>query len=268
MAILTISREFGSGGREIAGGVADALGYEYLKRDRFFQEVRAQGNKWEQWAKGFDEHSPSVWEKYDWSFRGFAALTRSIILEYAERDNAVIMERGGNFLLKGVPHAFRVRIIAPFGTRMERVMIRESVDYDTARWLISRTDHERSRFIMALYGKRWDDPEQFGAIFNTGIQPIDEVVHIVCEALHDLDKLKTDAAQEELRRHAQAAKLEARLLTDPNLFVNTLEVCVEEGTLLLRGIVRDPKQRKRVEELARQFAGDTPIKFNLHYRIE
>ena len=268
MAILTISREFGSGGRDIGRGVVKELGYDYLNRNRFFQEVGAQGKEWEEWGKGFDEHSPSVWEKHDWSFRGFGALARSILLDYAVKDNAVLMERGGNFLLKGVPHSFRIRVIAPLETRLDRVMIRESVDYDTALWLIERTDHERSQFIRAIFGKNWDDPKEFDAVFNTEIEPIDEIVQAVCEALRHRDKLRTDEVQQELQLHAQAAKMEARLFTYPNLFVNTLEVSVEKGMLTLRGIVRDPKQKKRVEEIARELAGDSPIKFNLHYRIQ
>ena len=268
MAILTISREFGGGGREIGRGVAEAMGYAYLKRETFFREVRAKGKTWEKWGKGFDEHSPSVWERYDWSFRGFGALTRSILLDYAPSDNAVLMERGGNFLLKGVRHAFRIRVIAPLLDRIDRVTIRESVDYDTARWLIERTDHERAQFIRALYGKDWGDPEEFDAIFNTGIQPIDEIVHVVCEALRHADKLKTDEEQQELQLHALAAKLEAGLFTYPHLFINTLEVTIEKGTLVLRGIVRDRKQKMRVEEIAKQILGDSPVKFNLHYRVE
>jgi cytidylate kinase len=268
MAILTISREFGSGGREIGRGVVSEMGYAYLKREKFFEEIRMQGSKWEQWSKGFDEHSPSIWERYDWSFRGFGALSRSILLDYAARDNAVLMGRGGNFLLKGVRHALRIRVIAPIQERINRVMIRESVDYDTARWLIERTDYERAQFTMALFGKDWGDPKEYDAIFNTGVQPIEEIVHIVCEGLRHADKLKTDPEQEELRLRAQAAKLEADLFTYPYLFVNTLEVSVEDGVLVVKGIVRDIKQKKRVEEISRQFVGNFPIKFNLHYRVE
>jgi cytidylate kinase len=268
MAILTLSREFGSGGRDIGRGVVKELGYEYLNRDKFFSEVRARGKKWEEWGKGLDEHSPSIWEKYDWSFRGFAALTRSILLEYAARDNAILMERGGNFLVKEVPHAFRIRVIAPLEARIDRIMIRESVDYDTARWLVERTDHERSRFILALVEKDWSDPGEFDAVFNTGIQPIGEIIYTVCDALRHRDHLKTDEAQKELLLHAQAARLEAGLFTYPSLFVSTLEVSVEDGTLILRGIVRDPKQKKRVEDVAAKLAENVPIKFKLHYRFE
>ena len=268
MAVLTISREFGSGGREVGQGIVQQLGYEYLNRERFLKEVAALGKKWEQWGTGYDEHAPTLWEKHDWSFRGFAALTRSILLAYAVRDNAVLMERGGNILLKNVPHVLRIRVIAPQQARLNRVMIRESVDQDTAQWLIERTDHERSSFIRALFGKEWDDPEEFDAVFTTGDQPIDDVVASVCQTLQRRDLLKTDEVQRELMLHAQAAKLEAGLFTYPYLFVNTLEVTVERGMLVLRGVVRDPKHKKRVEDAATALAGGLRVKFKLHYRVE
>jgi cytidylate kinase len=267
MAILTVSREFGSGAGEIGLFVAGELGYTYFDRDRFFSEMRARGKKWEEWAKSFDERSPTVWERYDWSFRGFVALTRSILLEHAARDNTVIIGRGGNFLLQGAPHAFRIRVTAPLEARIDQVMARESVDYDTAKWLIVRTDRERSRFVLALIGKDWSDPGAFDAIFDTGSRPIEEIVHTICETLRHRDHLKTDEAQKDMCLHVQAAKLEAALFTYPHLFLSTLEVCVEQGQMVLRCIVRDPKQKRQVEEIATKLAGNVPLKFDLHYRL-
>jgi cytidylate kinase len=266
MAILTISREFGGGGREIGQAAAERLGYVYVDKERILKDMRAQGQAWEEWAKGLDEHSPSLWERYDWSFRGFGALVRSILLEYSVKDNAVLMERGGNFLLKGVPHSFRIRVIAPLPARLERIMLRESVDYDTARWLTEKTDRDRYEFINALFGKDWNDPEGFDEVFNTGIQPVEAVTDTVCDTLRARDDLKTDEAQEALRIRSAAAKLEAGLVTYPFLFVNTLEVVVERGNLVLKGVVRDPKQKRRVEDIARKLAGEVPLELCLHYR--
>ncbi|MCX5799528.1 MAG: cytidylate kinase family protein [Proteobacteria bacterium] len=49
MAILTISREFGSGGREI--GRADAMGYDYVDRNRVLEDMSREGKVWEEKAK-------------------------------------------------------------------------------------------------------------------------------------------------------------------------------------------------------------------------
>lgn len=268
MAILTISREFGSGGREVGRAVANKLGYEYLNKERILKELGAFGKKWEEWGKGLDEHAPSMWERYDYSFKGFGSQVRSILLEYAAKDNVILMERGGNFLLKGIPHSFRIRVVAPLEQRLERIMIREVLDYDTALWLTEQTDHHRSRFIAALYGKQWDDPTEFDAVFNTGIQPLEEVIRVVCETLPSRDHLKTREVEEWLRFHAAAAKVEAGLLTHPYLYINVVEVAVERSALVLRGIVRDPKQRKKVEEVAKNLAGDIPLESHLRLRLE
>ena len=49
--------------------------------------MSAQGSQWEEFGKEFDEHYPNVWERFDWSFTGFVALSQSIILNYALKDN-------------------------------------------------------------------------------------------------------------------------------------------------------------------------------------
>jgi cytidylate kinase len=268
MAILTISRQFGSGGGQVGKAVAKKLGYEYLGKERILKELGAFGQKWEQWGKRLDEHAPSVWERYDYSFIGFCSEVRSILLEFAAKDNVVLIERGGNFLLKETLHAFRIRVVAPLEQRIERIMIEEVLDYDTALWLAEQTDHHRSRFIAALYGKQWDDPIEFDAVFNTGIQPLEDVIQVVCDTLPLRDQHKTKEGEERLRMLAAAARVQAGLLTQPHLYVNILEVAVEGNSLVLRGIVRDPKQRNKIEDLARKLAGDIPLKSQMRLRLE
>src|SRR5262245_40199302 len=101
MAILTISRQFGSGGGEIAKGVAALTGYDLVDKEKILEDLRKVGSEWEHWAEELNEHCPTIWEKYDWSFRGFAALVQSRVLEYAAKDRVVLLGRGANFLLKG-----------------------------------------------------------------------------------------------------------------------------------------------------------------------
>ena len=191
MAILTISREIGSGGREIGYNISRLLNYEYIDKEKIFSDIRADGEKWEEWGKTLDEHRPSIWEKYDWSFRGFNALLQSLILNYALNDKVVIMGRGGNFLLKDIPYALRVHITAPIEQRVERIIKRETIDRDTAHWLIEKTDKERACFIHLIYGKHWDSPEEYDIMLDTGSKSIKDITDIVREQLINRDKFKT-----------------------------------------------------------------------------
>lgn len=266
MAILTVSREYGSGGREIGRAVASGLGYDYVDKESIIAEVRRLGHKWEQWTQEMDEHSPSVWEKYDWSFRGFTALMENIIWQCALRNNVVIIGRGANHILKNVPHALRIRIVAPLESRITRVMDRESVNRDTARWMIQKIDQDRAGFVFTVFGKPWDDQADYDYTLNTGFKSLDEITQAVMELLRERDKLADGSVQLSLTLRAEAARIRAGLLTNPRLFIPTLDVQFDGRRIVLRGIVHNPKEHKRVEEEARRLSGETAIRCELHYR--
>jgi len=266
MSILTISREYGSGGREIGQAVTKALQYEYVDKDKMLADIRATGPKWEQWARDLDEHCPSVWEKYDWSFRGFAALIQSVILTYALKDNVVIMGRGGNFLLKDISCAFRARVVAPMDVRIERIMKREGLDKDTARWLCEKTDRERSCFTHSIYGKRWDVPSEYDAVLDAGRQSINELVQLVMEELQKRERFTTPEGRKKLAMLASAAKVKAGIATNPRFFIPTLDVFYDGTEIVLRGVTHTPKEHKRIEDTAKELAGGMPVRCELHYR--
>lgn len=263
-AVLTISREFGSGGREIGQAVARELGYEYMDRDTLLADIRKDGPKWEQWAKDLDEHCPTVWEKYDWSYRGFAALMQLHILEHAQQGGVVIMGRGGNFVLKDVPHAYRIHVTAPLEIRRERIMKREDVDRDTAQWLCEKTDNERACFLHAIYGGRWDDPAEYDRVFSMKSQSVDAEVAEITEFLKNMPV--TGEAVRSLHIRTTAAKVRAGIATNPKFFIPVFDVLPLGEGLVLRGVTHTPTEHKRIEDEAKRLAGEVPIRCELHYR--
>jgi cytidylate kinase len=263
-AILTISREFGSGGREIGQAVARELGYEYVDREAILADIRKDGPKWETWAENLNEHCPTVWERYDWSFRGFAALVQWHILEHAERGGVVIVGRGGNFVLKGIPHACRIRVSAPMDARIERIMQRESVDRDTARWLCEKTDSERSCFLHAIYGGKWDDPKEYDQVYTVAGQSVESEVRAIIKALSA--RTVTDEARKTLRLRTVAARVKAGIATNPHFFIPIFDVLPDGEGIILRGTTHTPKEHQRIEAAAKELAGGLPIRCELHYR--
>ncbi len=263
-AVLTISREFGSGGREIGLAVARELGYAYVDREAILEDIRKNGATWEQWAQNLDEHCPTVWEKYDWSYRGFASLMQLHILERAQQGGVVIVGRGGNFVLKGVVHAFRIRVTAPLDVRIERVVKREGVDRETARWLCEKTDHERACFLHAIYGGRWDDPAEYDRVFSITGQSVDSAVK---EIVADLS-VRRPTAEALLGLHllTAAARVKAGIATNPRFFIPVFDVMPEGNGLVLRGVTHTPKEHKSIEAEATRLAGGLPIRCDLHYR--
>ena len=271
MAILTLARKYGSGGREIGQAIAEQLKYDYIDRRRILDAMRAEGRQWEERAKYFDENYPNLWERYDWSFRGFVALNQSHFLNYGLKDNSVIMGRGGNFLFKGIPYVLRVRVVAPIEKRIEKVMDKEGVNSENARWLIEKADHEMAGAIYLIYGRNWDSPAEYDMVFNTAVQPFGEIITSIKEALLEKEGLNTEKARRILQLRALAAKIKAEISTNPRFCLSVLDVdpkeegMIEKG-LVLRGIIHNQEDIKQIEELAKKLAGGIPIECALQYR--
>lgn len=267
MAILTVARQFGSGGLEMGRRVADDLGYAYVDRERVMNDLRQAGEKWEEWGKDLFKHCPTIWERYDWSFRGFGALLQSAVLNYAANDRVVVIGMGANFLLKGVAHALTIYVRGPLEARIDKVMQRDGVDRKTAQWLIEKKDGERSCWIRSLYGRHWESSEEYDLILDLGGQSLDAAAERVKTMLLKRDPLADEANRELVRMRAAAARVKAGLCVNPAIRAATLDVVYDGEHIVLRGIVHTTKERQHIEETASKLAADLPLKSELQYRV-
>ncbi len=266
MAILSISREYRSGGEEIGRAVAEALRYDYVDKERLIHDIHSAGEKWENLSREVDEVTPSLWERFDWQYRGYIALVEAHILEYALRNRVVILGRGSHILLRAVPYALKARITAPLETRIERVVQKERLDRRTAQGLIEKTDRTRAGYIKSNYGEDWSDVQFYDLVFNTGLQSYEQVVELLIKGLQNLDPKAKPEAEQRLREQAVAARVKARLVIDPQVFIPTLEVFHDGAAVVLRGAVHSSKEYQYLEETARKYASDLPVRNELHYR--
>ncbi len=266
MAILTTSRQLGTGNRKVRQAIVFWLGYQSVDKQKLLDEIRPLGKNWERWAQELDRICPSIWEKYDWSFKGYGALVQSILLDYALKDNVCLTGRGANFLLEDIPNAFRIRIVAPMDQRIEQIVEWKSVSQETAQWMAEKADRDSAGFILALYGKDINDPKYYDVIFDSGVKSVDEIALEVKEALLARDSLKTEGSQKVLKMRSIAATIKATIFTEPRLYIPTLDVESSGTELVIRGIVHNPNQQKLIEEMVRKISGEVPIRYELRQR--
>src|SRR5947209_1064333 len=117
MAVITISHEMGAGGPEIGMSLAKRLGYRYVDQELIQDAVRRYGLA-EEKLSHLDESKPTLFERFDAETRHYITILQTTLLEFAEGDNAVLIGRGGQWLLRGIPHVLRVRMVAPFEQRV------------------------------------------------------------------------------------------------------------------------------------------------------
>jgi cytidylate kinase len=264
MAIVTISRESGSGGEDIAKAVAKKLGYDYVSKESIYKEIEGHGRKWLEWVGELDEHAPSIWERYDKSYAAYLALVEHCIYRNAAKNNVVILGRGGNWLLKDIPYALRVRIIAAPEDRARKLSERLGIDMDTARKKLRFRDHERFAYLQRAYRRDWTNPNDYDITLNTSHMEFDEAVNRILSEIPAKDRLATPENQEILRRLEQASRVKADIITGFPMYLPTLDVVHDGASIVLRGVALcDPDQLQKLLETAKKSAGTTRLRSEL-----
>jgi cytidylate kinase len=268
MAILTISRQYGSGGWQVGQLVAARLGCELVDQEILRRDLLARGEVWGRLGMELDEVKPDLWERHDWRYHAYLALLESAIWDHAAGGRTVIVGRGANYVLAGAPLCLRVRIVAPEGLRVERVMAREGLtDRRLAEERVAKVDRERAGYVTANYDRGWDEAQAYDAIFDTGKRPPEEVAGDLAELLAEKDRRTTPADREHLAGLALAARLKARIASEPGLLLPTLSVRHAPPGVEVDAVIHHPEERATLARLAREVCGDTPVRLSLRPRL-
>ncbi len=255
MAIITISREMGSGGIPIAHKVAEKLGYQLIDGEMIMEAAAAYGLSPEA-VEQADEKPPHFVDTLDSKQFLDLHLIELIILEAALKGNVVIYGRGGQDLLKDVNSVLRTRIIAPFEDRVERWAEREWLDPDRARYLVRKSDQQRAGFIKYYFDRDWDDSVHYDLLINTQRLSEDKAVQVICESVKDENLEGTKATGKKVLTNLILRKrVEIAILSSDNIDAYMLEIDVEDGVVTLSGQLHSNAEKKAAEAQAREVEG-------------
>lgn len=251
MAIITISREMGSGGIPIAHKVAEKLGYRLIDGETIMAAAEAYGLSPEA-VEQADEKPPHFVDTLDSKQFLDLHLIELIILEAALKGNVVIYGRGGQDLLKDVNSVLRTRIIAPFEDRVERWAEREWLDPDRARYLVRKSDQQRAGFIKYYFDRDWQDAVGYDLTINTQRLSEDKAVEIICNSVKD-ENLEGNKARSKkiLSDLILRKRVEIAILSTDNVDAYLLEIDVEDGIVTLSGQVHSSAEKDAAETQAR-----------------
>ena len=255
MAIVAISRQMGSGGYTIAAAVAKALNYEYVDRQMIIDAARAFDVPEAKIAE-VAERRPSVWQRFDDEKIRYRTFLDAAFFTIAERDNVVTAGRGIASLVRGIGHAVRVRIIAPFDVRVERIMKKEHLDHAKAAHKIREYDRYVTARISYLFGPEWLLPENYDVVINTLRDDPALYVDMVAGIASHPRFVATPESTQQVRNLSLAAQVRAAIARDPRTqSVAHLEVTADKGHVSLKGSVRHISIREVATEVAREVPG-------------
>ena len=203
MAVITISRQYGSGGSDVARLVAARLGWTLIDNE-FVDQVAARAGLTTEEVERAEERVPGVIERLARALAGsapemFAAAadpaaatlppedqilrqTQAVIAEAVSHGNVVMVGRGAQAYLGERASALHVYIVAPREQRLAAVMKRLGLSQKDAEKALDDTDSGRLRYVREHYGRQWDDPTNYDLVVNTGRFRIEEAAGLVVEA--------------------------------------------------------------------------------------
>jgi cytidylate kinase len=238
MAILTISHEMGSGGAEIGMALATRLGYTYVDNEELLGRAQRYGLAEERLAR-LVEDRPSWVERFDAETRRCILALQAVLYEFAQADNVVLIGGGGQWLLRGVPHALRTRIVAPFPERVTRLTAtlsaqgRERVTPKTVAQFIRRDDIQKAARMRYLFDADVKDPSLYDVLINTAAFSRAAAVQLLADLARRPEFVSTDAARELVADRVVASQVEVALAGHPDMRRYRIDVESTRGLVTL-----------------------------------
>ncbi|MFZ0635677.1 MAG: cytidylate kinase-like family protein [Candidatus Acidiferrales bacterium] len=195
--IVTIEREYGSGGSLIAEKLANRLGWklwdtaltdEIAKRAKVPREAAVRCDEhidpllyrlFKVFARGSYERRLPVADTGEFDTDHMVALLHRVIEDAAASGNGVIVGRGAPYILRNHPDVFHAFIFAPFEEKMRRVKTLGKSDAE-ARELLETIDKERGQFIKRYFGADWPHRPLYDVMVNSEMGDeyvIDMILH-------------------------------------------------------------------------------------------
>ncbi len=172
--VITVSRQAGSGGRELANRLATSMGFESVDRqilDYIVQNTHAR----ERLIDSLDEKTRSGVDLWVEGLLGGRYVDKSEYTQWliksvsmmAEHGDAVILGRAANIIL-GDRGGLHVRVVAPQEVRIENLTKHRGMSTDEARRHIEDLDKQRRNFYREDFEADIDNPKDYDLIINTG----------------------------------------------------------------------------------------------------
>lgn len=263
MAIITVSREMGSGGIPIVQKAAETLGYRLIDGE-MIETIAPEYGLTREILTQIDEKPPAFIEHLDRQIELGMGRIQLIVLEQALQGNVIIYGRGGQDLLAGIDNVLRVRVIAPFDLRVERWAEREWIDPDLAYTLVRKSDQQRAGFIKYYYDRNWNNPIDYDLVINTVKLSEETAIRQIVTGVKDENLLQMKSkSKERLRDLIIQKKIQITRLADDRIEDLTFKISVDKGHVTMEGHVYSEAEKLAAVDDAKKTEGVSGVTANL-----
>lgn len=196
--IVTISRQFGSGGRSIAKQLAERLGYTYYDKE-LVKKIALQSGFDADYVEERGEHAPEASVlAYAFNMQGIPGvmnglsatdflwhIQRQVILELAEKEPCVIVGRSSDYILRDRKDALHVYVHADFEFRAERIVRLYGESEKKPEKRLHDKDKKRAINYRHYTEREWGMASNYDLCLNSSTMGIDRCVDIIADIVQD-----------------------------------------------------------------------------------
>ncbi len=203
--IITITRQFGSGGHDIGKALAKRLNIPFYDKELISLAAKESGISPEVFETVDEKATNSLLYSlsiglYNYN-SGFSStmgempvndrlyiLQHKIIKELSEKENFVVVGRCADYILKDKPNVVKVFVYADLETRVNRAVERNDIDKDRAKQAVIKADKNRANYYSFYSGKKWGQHENYDLCINSTNISTEQAVDLILSYLDIINK--------------------------------------------------------------------------------
>ncbi len=256
MPLIAMNREMGSFGKDVAKGLAEALGLK-VQHHELIDHLANRARVRKSHVISFLEGTQGMLQRLTVDQVKLRVLTADEILSLAESGEGLILRGwGATSLLKEVPHAVRVCVSASRRERVKRMMARLDLDSaEEAGRIVDQNDEAAQAVMRRHFHIDVRDINEYDVGFNTDRMSVEQCVDKIIAMVKSSQFAETDASRAKLRDVATAQYVRAALRTHASTQHCLVRVTVENGRARLEGVVDTSDHKAACAEIASRIKG-------------
>lgn len=188
--IITIGRQYGSGGHEIGKKLAEKLGYAFYDKDILANAARKMNVCQAVLAESDESQTSSL--LYSIVMRNsrsasfeekLAQQERHYLRQQAQKGPCVIIGRCANHIFRDDPGLMSIFVSSPLEARVKRIMERYHVSDEEARRRIHTTDKKRANYYNYHTDAKWSDINQYHLVIDRTLFGVDKTVDLLAQLI-------------------------------------------------------------------------------------
>jgi cytidylate kinase len=198
MAVITISKEFGTQSEKVAIQAAQRLGYEYIGKQliaEIARKLRISENEAEVFRKTsqsrilrfVDRFTCSIVQKVvDREYgclddKNYYETTKKLVENVYEAGDVIILGWGGQCILRGKPNTLHIRLVKDYETKIKEVMQNKNLNYDAAMALIEKDEGDLKAYIEHYFNENWNAAHLYDLIIDMEKNSVEKAVDLICD---------------------------------------------------------------------------------------